>query len=111
MCAQVQVTGSGTKAPSSAYLVSFPGAYTASTPGIVYDAYTSQCSRRPHPLLLTQPTLQTRGPTLSPVPLFGPAERLRNHERAWGATSDRYQGSTPGVHSCQTHVALSFLSR
>jgi hypothetical protein len=41
-CSQVQVTGSGTKAPTSSYLVSFPGAYTASTPGIVYDAYKSQ---------------------------------------------------------------------
>ncbi|KAF8956148.1 glycoside hydrolase [Flammula alnicola] len=33
----VQVTGSGTALPTS--FVSFPGAYTASTPGIVYDAY------------------------------------------------------------------------
>ncbi|KAF9526388.1 glycoside hydrolase family 61 protein [Crepidotus variabilis] len=36
-CIQVQVTGSGTALPTS--FVSFPGAYTASTPGIVYDAY------------------------------------------------------------------------
>ncbi|KAB5590485.1 Endoglucanase-7 [Ceratobasidium theobromae] len=37
-CLQINLTGSGTKTgPSS--LVSFPGAYTASTPGIVYDAY------------------------------------------------------------------------
>ncbi|KAF9461352.1 glycoside hydrolase family 61 protein F [Collybia nuda] len=38
-CIQVQVTGSGTSLPTS--FVSFPGAYTASTPGIVYDAYTN----------------------------------------------------------------------
>ncbi|KAF8064361.1 glycoside hydrolase family 61 protein [Lyophyllum atratum] len=36
-CIQVQVTGSGTALPTS--FVSFPGAYTASTPGIVFDAY------------------------------------------------------------------------
>ncbi|KAF8597991.1 glycoside hydrolase [Ceratobasidium sp. AG-I] len=37
-CIQVAVTGAGTKTgPTS--LVAFPGAYTASTPGIVYDAY------------------------------------------------------------------------
>ncbi|KAK0200552.1 glycoside hydrolase family 61 protein F [Desarmillaria ectypa] len=36
-CIQVQVTGSGTAYPTS--FVSFPGAYTASTPGIVYDVY------------------------------------------------------------------------
>ncbi|KDQ18181.1 glycoside hydrolase family 61 protein [Botryobasidium botryosum FD-172 SS1] len=39
-CAQVQVTGTGTATgPSSK--VSFPGAYTASTPGIVFDVYKS----------------------------------------------------------------------
>ncbi|QRV82856.1 glycoside hydrolase family 61 protein [Ceratobasidium sp. AG-Ba] len=37
-CIQLSVTGSGTKTgPSS--LVAFPGAYTSSTPGIVFDAY------------------------------------------------------------------------
>ncbi|RDB18186.1 Polysaccharide monooxygenase Cel61a [Hypsizygus marmoreus] len=38
-CIQVEVTGSGTALPTS--FVSFPGAYTASTPGIVYDVYTN----------------------------------------------------------------------
>ncbi|KAF8648202.1 hypothetical protein AX16_006341 [Volvariella volvacea WC 439] len=38
-CIQVQVTGSGNAYPTS--FVSFPGAYTSSTPGIVYDAYTN----------------------------------------------------------------------
>ncbi|KAG8807490.1 Esterase/lipase/thioesterase [Serendipita sp. 399] len=38
-CSQVQITGSGTRSPSS--FVSFPGAYTGSTPGIVYDVYTN----------------------------------------------------------------------
>jgi len=38
-CIQIQVTGSGTASPSS--FVSFPGAYTSSTPGIVYDVYTN----------------------------------------------------------------------
>ncbi|KAF9556946.1 glycoside hydrolase family 61 protein [Agrocybe pediades] len=38
-CIQIQVTGSGTALPTS--FVSFPGAYTPTTPGIVYDAYTS----------------------------------------------------------------------
>ncbi|KIY72574.1 lytic polysaccharide monooxygenase [Cylindrobasidium torrendii FP15055 ss-10] len=41
-CIQVEVTGSGTKLPTS--FVSFPGAYTASTPGIVYDVYTNTSS-------------------------------------------------------------------
>lgn len=39
-CIQVQVTGSGTAFPTS--FVSFPGAYTPDTPGIVFDAYQSE---------------------------------------------------------------------
>lgn len=38
-CSQVQITGSGTRYPTS--FVSFPGAYTGTTPGIVYDVYTN----------------------------------------------------------------------
>ena len=38
-CIQLEVTGSGTAFPTA--FVSFPGAYTADTPGIVYDVYTS----------------------------------------------------------------------
>ncbi|KAF8648196.1 hypothetical protein AX16_006335 [Volvariella volvacea WC 439] len=38
-CIQVEVTGSGSAYPTS--FVSFPGAYTSSTPGIVYDVYTN----------------------------------------------------------------------
>ncbi|KAF3110669.1 Esterase/lipase/thioesterase [Orbilia oligospora] len=40
-CFQVTVTGSGTRSPPSSSLVSFPGAYTGSTPGITYDMYTN----------------------------------------------------------------------
>ncbi|TFK51163.1 beta-1,4-endoglucanase [Heliocybe sulcata] len=40
-CFQLQVTGSGTKTPESSYLVSFPGGYTSTTPGIVFDVYNS----------------------------------------------------------------------
>lgn len=38
-CIQIEVTGSGTALPTS--FVSFPGAYTPTTPGIVYDVYTN----------------------------------------------------------------------
>ncbi|KAJ7135654.1 glycoside hydrolase [Mycena epipterygia] len=41
-CIQVQVTGSGTSSPPASALVSFPGVYTATTPGIVYNVYTSK---------------------------------------------------------------------
>jgi hypothetical protein len=36
-CHQLQVTGGGSARPSN--LVSFPGAYKGSDPGITYDAY------------------------------------------------------------------------
>lgn len=36
-CAQLTVTGSGTATPSGSYLVSFPGAYSASDPGINFN--------------------------------------------------------------------------
>jgi len=36
-CAQLTVTGSGTIAPDSSFLVSFPGAYSASDPGINFN--------------------------------------------------------------------------
>ncbi|KAJ2929046.1 hypothetical protein H1R20_g8046, partial [Candolleomyces eurysporus] len=38
-CIQVKVTGNGTALPEDKDLVSFPGAYTAETPGIVYNLY------------------------------------------------------------------------
>jgi hypothetical protein len=36
-CHQIKVTGSGNTVPSS--LVSFPGAYKSTDPGVTYDAY------------------------------------------------------------------------
>lgn len=42
-CHQLQVTGSGTKTPTS--LVAFPGAYKATDPGITYDAYKGMSTR------------------------------------------------------------------
>ncbi|KAF9002942.1 glycoside hydrolase family 61 protein F [Cyathus striatus] len=38
-CIQIQVSGSGTAFPTE--FVSFPGAYTADTPGIIYDMYNN----------------------------------------------------------------------
>ncbi|KAF8648206.1 hypothetical protein AX16_006345 [Volvariella volvacea WC 439] len=46
VCIQVQVTGSGNSLPTS-NLVSFPGAYTASTPGIVFNVYGNNA---PYPI-------------------------------------------------------------
>ncbi|KAG8855505.1 Esterase/lipase/thioesterase [Tulasnella sp. 330] len=50
-CIQVQVTGSGTVTPSGANLVAFPGAYTSTTPGLVYDIWNpNSLSTVPYPI-------------------------------------------------------------
>ncbi|KAF8910339.1 glycoside hydrolase family 61 protein [Mucidula mucida] len=41
-CAQLIVTGSGSSSPSAEYLVKFPGAYSASDPGVTIDIYSHQ---------------------------------------------------------------------
>lgn len=35
-CAQIQITGGGSRAPTSSELVSFPGAYSNTDPGRMY---------------------------------------------------------------------------
>lgn len=41
-CAQIQITGGGSRAPTSAELVSFPGAYKNSDPGLGVNIYSSE---------------------------------------------------------------------
>ena len=48
-CAQIQITGGGSRAPTSDELVSFPGAYSNSDPGCEYSSGSptvicTQCS-------------------------------------------------------------------
>ncbi|KAI5795398.1 glycosyl hydrolase family 61-domain-containing protein [Peziza echinospora] len=40
-CAHIKVTGSGTASPSGSYLVSLPGAFSMSDPGVTIDIYSS----------------------------------------------------------------------
>ncbi|KAG7441384.1 glycoside hydrolase [Guyanagaster necrorhizus] len=40
-CSQIEVTGSGSDFPDSSYLVSFPGAYAGTDPGITFNMYTT----------------------------------------------------------------------
>ncbi|KAH7306015.1 glycosyl hydrolase family 61-domain-containing protein [Stachybotrys elegans] len=46
-CAQLQVTGSGTATPTD--LVAFPGAYSASHPGLMYNLYVGTHTSYPYP--------------------------------------------------------------
>ncbi|KAF9026038.1 cellulose-growth-specific protein [Hymenopellis radicata] len=40
-CAQLSITGSGSQTPSGSYLVSFPGAYSMSDPGVNINIYSN----------------------------------------------------------------------
>ncbi|KAG8877849.1 hypothetical protein FRB98_006520, partial [Tulasnella sp. 332] len=55
-CAQIQVVGGGTLAPTAAELVSFPGAYSQTDPGIDIDVYSTTAQ--------TQTTYIIPGPPL-----------------------------------------------
>ena len=57
-CAQIQITGGGSRAPTAAELVSFPGAYSNSDPGVNIDLYSNAAQ--------TQTTYVIPGP-----PLYG----------------------------------------
>ncbi|KAA1478682.1 glycoside hydrolase family 61 protein D [Dentipellis sp. KUC8613] len=41
-CAQINIVGGGTLAPTAAELVTFPGAYGANDPGLIVDIYSNQ---------------------------------------------------------------------
>ncbi|KAJ2923385.1 hypothetical protein H1R20_g13707, partial [Candolleomyces eurysporus] len=70
-CIQVQVTGSGNALPTS--FVSFPGAYTAQTQGIVFDVYTNNGAYPiPGPAVLQCNGWTADGqPGSAPAPLVG----------------------------------------
>ncbi|CAE6433770.1 unnamed protein product [Rhizoctonia solani] len=57
-CAQLEVTGSGTAFPTSEYLVSIPGAWKTSDPGVTIDIYSDAAK--------TQTTYVIPGPRIYP---------------------------------------------
>ncbi|KAJ7114035.1 glycoside hydrolase family 61 protein D [Mycena epipterygia] len=59
-CAQLTITGGGTLAPTAAQLVTFPGAYSATDPGLTVDIYSNEAQ--------TETTYPIPGP-----PLYGSA--------------------------------------
>ncbi|KAJ7147688.1 glycosyl hydrolase family 61-domain-containing protein, partial [Mycena crocata] len=59
-CAQITITGGGTLAPTAAQLVTFPGGYSASDPGLTIDIYSNAAQ--------AQTTYPIPGP-----PLYGSA--------------------------------------
>lgn len=66
-CAQLRITGSGTASPAP--LVSFPGAYSANDPGLIFNIYTGTSSAYPYP----GPAVWSGGGGSSPPPTTPPS--------------------------------------
>jgi len=88
-CAQIQITGGGTLAPTSAELVTFPGAYTNTDPGLTVDIYSNAAQ--------TQTTYPIPGP-----PLYGSAGGSSASSPATGPTSTVASSSKPATTVAST---------
>ncbi|TFK37214.1 cellulose-growth-specific protein [Crucibulum laeve] len=83
-CAQIQITGGGSRAPTAAELVSFPGGYSNSDPGLTVDLYGTAAK--------TQTTYIIPGP-----PLYGSSGS--------GSTPSSTVGSGPSSTAGPTSTA------
>ncbi|KAJ8508421.1 hypothetical protein ONZ45_g9306 [Pleurotus djamor] len=66
-CAQIQITGGGSKAPSASELVSFPGGYKNTDPGINLNLYSNEAQTSTS-YIIPGPPLYGSGPTTQPNP-------------------------------------------
>jgi cellulase len=87
-CAQLNIVGGGSRAPSGSELVSFPGAYSDSDPGLAVNVYansaqTQTCYTIPGPPLYSGATA-----TVSSLPACG-----------GGAASNTNTGTATGTKS------------
>ncbi|KAI0051564.1 carbohydrate-binding module family 1 protein [Auriscalpium vulgare] len=87
-CAQISITGSGSLAPTSAQLVSFPGAYSNSDPGIDIDIYSTAAQ--------TQTTYVIPGP-----PLYG------SSSSGSGTTASASTSTSVASHSSSSSTAAA----
>jgi cellulase len=62
-CAQIQITGSGSRAPTSSELVSFPGAYSNSDPGLSVNLYSTDSQTNTHYVIPGPPLYGSGGST------------------------------------------------
>ncbi|KAL0567666.1 Esterase/lipase/thioesterase [Marasmius crinis-equi] len=85
-CAQLQVTGGGSTAPASNILVSFPGAYSNSDPGLTVNLYTQEA--------MTQTTYVIPGP-----PLYGSSGSSGNPPSNPPATTTKATTSAPPTNT------------
>jgi len=70
-CAQLQITGGGSLQPTSAQLVSFPGAYSNSDPGLTVNLYTQEAMTQTNYKIPGPPVYGSANPHPSATPLPG----------------------------------------
>ncbi|KAF8890944.1 cellulose-growth-specific protein [Infundibulicybe gibba] len=71
-CAQIQITGGGSRAPTSAELVSFPGGYSNSDPGLTVNLYDQAATVTTTYIIPGPPLYGSSGSTGGPVPSTTP---------------------------------------
>ncbi|KAH7090918.1 cellulose-growth-specific protein [Auriculariales sp. MPI-PUGE-AT-0066] len=92
-CAQIQITGGGSVSPASGILVSFPGAYVQTDPGLTIDIY-GEASK-------TQTTYVIPGPALYPG--TGSSSSSSSSSSSTGSSSS----STPSSSSTATSTSTA----
>ncbi|KAJ6621516.1 glycosyl hydrolase family 61-domain-containing protein [Mycena sp. CBHHK59/15] len=85
-CAQIVITGGGTLAPTAAQLVSLPGAYSSTDPGLNIDIYSNAAQ--------TQTTYVIPGP-----PMYGSAATSPPASSSSGTASTATHSSTSATAS------------
>lgn len=96
-CAEVTVGGSQTGTPSSSQLVSFPGAYTATDAGILFDIYTGKNPAYPipGPALFTGAAVNTGAVASTSTTGTKPASSTSTTGKAAASTSTTGKAPTP----------------
>ncbi|KAI0088953.1 cellulose-growth-specific protein [Irpex rosettiformis] len=85
-CAQIQITGGGSLAPTAAELVSFPGAYSNSDPGINIDVY-SNTAQAQTTYVIPGPPLYGSSGSASPAPSTTPSAPASHSSASSAPTS------------------------
>ncbi|QRV94464.1 glycoside hydrolase family 61 protein [Ceratobasidium sp. AG-Ba] len=94
-CAQLQVTGGGSVFPTSDYLVSIPGAWKASDPGVTIDIYSTAAQ--------AETTYQIPGPRVYPG--FGGSSTLPSNPVTTSSPEPTYSITTKGITVTSASVA------
>ncbi|KAJ3483445.1 hypothetical protein NLI96_g6306 [Meripilus lineatus] len=86
-CAQITITGGGNLAPTAAQLVSFPGAYAQSDPGITIDVYAQAAQSQSTYIIPGPPLYGSSASSPAPPASSAPASQTSAHSSAPSAPS------------------------